>query len=67
VSASVTSSELPAEPLVAASLYAAARLRLGDQVDALLAAGARVFHVDVGDGHFIEPIALGEAVVSATT
>jgi ribulose-phosphate 3-epimerase len=45
------------------SLYGADFARLGDQVDALLAAGCRVFHFDVGDGHFVEPITMGPIVL----
>src|SRR5947199_9954946 len=45
------------------SLYAADFSRLGDQIDALLDAGARVFHFDVGDGHFVEPITFGPVVL----
>jgi len=39
--------------------------RLGEQVGALLDAGARVFHFDVGDGHFVEPITIGPVVLRA--
>jgi ribulose-phosphate 3-epimerase len=45
------------------SLYAADFSRLGEQVEALLAAGTRVFHFDVGDGHFIPPITTGPIVL----
>src|SRR6478736_9855942 len=45
------------------SLYAADFARLGEQVEALLAAGARVFHFDVGDGHFVEPVTIGPIVL----
>jgi ribulose-phosphate 3-epimerase len=45
------------------SLYAADFSRLGDQIRYLLNAGARVFHFDVGDGHFVEPITLGPVVL----
>jgi ribulose-phosphate 3-epimerase len=45
------------------SLYAADFARLGDQVRHLLNAGARVFHFDVGDGHFVEPITIGPVVL----
>ena len=44
------------------SLYAANFACLGDQITALLNAGARVFHFDVGDGHFVEPITIGPIV-----
>jgi ribulose-phosphate 3-epimerase len=47
------------------SLYAADFTRLGDQVRHLLNAGARVFHFDVGDGHFVEPITIGPVVLEA--
>ncbi len=47
------------------SLYAADFLRLGEQIETLLAAGARVFHVDVGDGRFIPPVTIGPVVVQA--
>ncbi len=31
----------------------------------LLRTGARVFHFDVGDGHFVEPITIGPIVLEA--
>jgi ribulose-phosphate 3-epimerase len=45
------------------SLYAADFMNLGEQVDALLRSGARVFHFDVGDGHFVEPVTIGPIVL----
>ena len=45
------------------SLYAADFSRLGEQIEALLAAGARIFHFDVGDGHFVPPITAGPIVL----
>jgi ribulose-phosphate 3-epimerase len=45
------------------SIYAADFMRLGAQIDALLGAGARVFHFDVGDGHFIPPVTIGPVVL----
>jgi ribulose-phosphate 3-epimerase len=45
------------------SLYAADFANLGDQLEMLLRAGARVFHFDVGDGHFVEPITIGPIVL----
>ncbi|MBA2359006.1 MAG: ribulose-phosphate 3-epimerase [Actinobacteria bacterium] len=45
------------------SLYAADFSRLGGQVEILLRAGARVFHFDVGDGHFVPPITVGPIVL----
>ena len=47
------------------SLYAADFTRLGEQVRHLLNAGARVFHFDVGDGHFVEPVTIGPVVMQA--
>jgi ribulose-phosphate 3-epimerase len=45
------------------SLYAADFSRLGEQVRHLLNAGARIFHFDVGDGHFVEPVTIGPVVL----
>ena len=45
------------------SLYAADFRRLGEQIDALLAAGCRVFHFDCGDGHFVPPVTMGPVVL----
>jgi ribulose-phosphate 3-epimerase len=47
------------------SLYAADFSRLGDQIAELVAAGARVFHFDVGDGHFIPEITIGPVVLAS--
>jgi ribulose-phosphate 3-epimerase len=47
------------------SLYAADFANLGEQIDILLRTGARVFHFDVGDGHFVEPITMGPIVVQS--
>jgi ribulose-phosphate 3-epimerase len=47
------------------SLYAADFSRLGEQIEYLLNAGARVFHFDVGDGHFIEPVTIGPVVLKS--
>jgi ribulose-phosphate 3-epimerase len=47
------------------SLYAADFTRLGENVETLLDAGVRVFHFDVGDGHFVEPITMGPIVLQA--
>lgn len=47
------------------SLYAADFANLGEQLDVLLRTGARVFHFDVGDGHFVEPITIGPVVLEA--
>jgi len=45
------------------SLYAADFARLGEQVETLSRVGARVFHFDIGDGHFVEPITVGPVVL----
>ncbi len=45
------------------SLYAADFRRLGEQIDALLEAGCRVFHFDCGDGHFVPPVTIGPVVL----
>ena len=47
------------------SLYAADFSQLGAQLDVLLRAGVRVFHYDVGDGHFVEPITIGPIVLQS--
>jgi ribulose-phosphate 3-epimerase len=47
------------------SLYAADFAHLGDQIDHLLHAGARIFHFDVGDGHFVEPVTIGPIVLKS--
>jgi ribulose-phosphate 3-epimerase len=45
------------------SLYAADFARLGEQIEALLEAGCRIFHFDVGDGHFVPPVTMGPIVL----
>ena len=47
------------------SIYASDFSRLGAQLEALQAAGARVFHFDVGDGHFIPEITIGPVVLAS--
>ncbi len=47
------------------SLYAADFAQLGDQIEVLLRAGARVFHFDVGDGHFVPPVTMGPIVLKS--
>jgi ribulose-phosphate 3-epimerase len=47
------------------SIYAANFTHLGEQIEMLLRTGARVFHFDVGDGHFVEPITMGPIVLES--
>ncbi len=47
------------------SLYGADFSRLGEQIETLLRADARIFHFDVGDGHFVEPITIGPIVLKS--
>jgi ribulose-phosphate 3-epimerase len=47
------------------SLYAADFAHLGEQVENLLRTGVRIFHYDIGDGHFVEPITMGPIVLAS--
>jgi ribulose-phosphate 3-epimerase len=47
------------------SIYAADMSRLGEQLGALAEAGARVFHFDVGDAHFIPEVTIGPVVIAS--
>jgi ribulose-phosphate 3-epimerase len=47
------------------SIYASDFSRLGEQLGVLVDAGARVFHFDAGDGHFIPEITIGPVVLES--
>jgi ribulose-phosphate 3-epimerase len=53
------------ERRVAPSILASNFARLGEQVELVMDAGARVIHVDVMDGHFVPPITIGPLHVEA--
>jgi ribulose-phosphate 3-epimerase len=47
------------------SIYAADFANLGAQLEDLLRAWTRVFHFDIGDGHFVPPVTIGPIVLES--
>jgi len=47
------------------SIYAANFAALGADLERALDTGVRIFHFDMGDGHFVEPVTIGPIVLES--